>query len=150
MREEIGEYVRTYDKRGNIHSQYENGALSETYFYNGRNLLEGVKKDNGIELSYEYDGFGHQVRKEVLERDLEKQRVEEVQSLQRKTIEYVFDLTRSHHNRIKEQREKRETSYIWKPESYKLVGLVELDLLDMRKKRKVNFTIQKEDGIIQR
>lgn len=127
VREETGEDVRTYDydKRGNIHSQYENGALSETYFYNGRNLLERVKKDNGIELCYEYDGFGHQVRKEVLERDLEKQRVEEVQLPQKKVIEYVLDLTRSHHNRIKEQREKRETSYIWEPESYKLVGLVE-------------------------
>ena len=127
IREETREYLRTYDydKRGNIHHQYENGELSETYFYNGKNLLDRVKKKNGIELSYEYDGFGHQVRKQVLERELEKQSVEEVLPPQIKTIEYMIDFTRNHHNIIKEQGEKEEKNYIWEPRSYELVGLVE-------------------------
>lgn len=127
IREETGEYLRTYDydKRGNIHHQYENGELSETYFYNGKNLLDRVKKKSGIELFYEYDGFGHQVRKQVLERELEKQSVEETFAPQIKTIEYMIDFTRNHHNIIKEQREKEEKNYIWEPQSHELVGLVE-------------------------
>lgn len=72
-----------------------------------------MREETGEYLrTYDYDGFGHQARKQVLERELEKQRVEEVLPLQRKTIEYLLDLKKSHYNIIKEQREKKEISYI--------------------------------------
>ena len=122
------QYQYEYDIEGlpiAIREDNSNGSARYRYEYDALNRIIKVEKDLCFLRGYEYDGFGHQVRKQVLERELEKQSVEEVLPPQIKTIEYMIDFTRNHHNIIKEQGEKEEKNYIWEPRSYELVGLVE-------------------------
>ncbi|MCI9051123.1 MAG: hypothetical protein HFI05_04230 [Lachnospiraceae bacterium] len=122
------QYQYEYDIEGlpiAIREDNSNGSARYRYEYDALNRIIKVEKDLCFLRGYEYDGFGHQVRKQVLERELEKQSGEEVLSPQIKIIEYMIDFTRNHHNIIKEQGEKEEKNYIWEPRSYELVGLVE-------------------------
>lgn len=127
VREETVDFIRRYeyDKRGNIRCCYENEEMQDAYFYNGRNLLEKIRKKNGTEISYLYDGFGQRTMKK------QKEHAESdfygYQKPDESSVEFIIDYARSNHNLIGEKCDGIPKSYIWEPQSHHLTGLIEDD-----------------------
>lgn len=83
--------------------------LLRTRKCNSQNLLERVNQSDGMEIAYQYDGFGHRIAKKNSRSDDFFKRDVHV-------TEFVVDYTRANHNVIGESSDsdsfKRERIFI--------------------------------------
>lgn len=67
MEDSEGEHKFAYDYRGNLRSEHMNGIIERDLKFNAQGFLESVRRAGKI-VSYEYNGFGDQVRRSVSDR----------------------------------------------------------------------------------
>lgn len=90
-------YIYTYDKRGNLYSEYQDEEIIHRYTYNAMNRMEKAFNNKGEEVVYFYNGLGQRVKK-MYDRNEEK---------------YILDLTRTYNNMLVLKRNKENQRFYW-------------------------------------
>ena len=91
-----------YDKRGNLTQILENNNIKNTYEFGAINRLTKATNAMGHIASYDYNGFGFRVGKQVTDN-----------LSPTKHISYVLDLTKQYHNLLQVQDNTQTQSYTW-------------------------------------
>lgn len=92
----------SYDKRGNLTQVLENGKIKNTYEFSALNRLTKSINENGQIASYNYNGLGFRVGKQITD-DLNPT----------KRINYVLDQTKQYNNLLHMSDETLTQSFIW-------------------------------------
>ena len=100
----------TYDKRGNLRLVMENGILKNQYTYGANNRFEQAINGNGQMSTYQYNGLGHRVGKNIGTEPLQNVEIPDPE----KQIRYTIDLTRGYHNLLQTEENGETTqTYLW-------------------------------------
>ena len=87
----------TYDKRGNLTGEYQDGDLLHGYAFNSMNRLEKAWDSEGTEAEYFYNALGQRTAR----------------STAGETEEYLLDLTKPYHNLLELQKGKHRQTFYW-------------------------------------
>ena len=87
----------TYDKRGSLTGEYQDGELLHGYVYNSMNRLEKAWDSEGKEAEYFYNALGQRTAR----------------STAAETEEYLLDLTKPYHNLLERQKGKHRQTFYW-------------------------------------
>ena len=87
----------TYDKRGNLTGEYQDGDLLHGYAFNSMNRLEKAWDSEGTEAEYFYNALGQRTARSTAE----------------ETEEYLLDLTKPYHNLLERQKGKHRQTFYW-------------------------------------
>ena len=87
----------TYDKRGNLTGEYQDGDLLHGYAFNSMNRLEKAWDSEGTEAEYFYNALGQRTARRTAE----------------ETEEYLLDLTKPYHNLLELQKGKHRQTFYW-------------------------------------
>ncbi len=87
----------TYDKRGSLTGEYQDGELLHGYAYNSMNRLEKAWDSEGKEAEYFYNALGQRTAR----------------STAAETEEYLLDLTKPYHNLLERQKGKHRQTFYW-------------------------------------
>ncbi len=87
----------TYDKRGNLTGEYQDGELLHGYAFNSMNRLEKAWDSEGREAEYSYNALGQRTGRSTVE----------------ETEEYLLDLTKPYHNLLERQKGKHRQTFYW-------------------------------------
>ena len=87
----------TYDKRGSLTGEYQDGELLHGYAYNSMNRLEKAWDSEGKEAEYFYNALGQRTARSTVE----------------ETEEYLLDLTKPYHNLLERQKGKHRQTFYW-------------------------------------
>lgn len=87
----------TYDKRGNLTGEYQDGELLHGYAFNSMNRLEKAWDSEGTEAEYFYNALGQRTGRSTAE----------------ETEEYLLDLTKPYHNLLERQKGKHRQTFYW-------------------------------------
>ncbi len=87
----------TYDKRGSLTGEYQDGELLHGYAYNSMNRLEKAWDSEGKEAEYFYNALGQRTAR----------------STAAETEEYLLDLTKPYHNLLERQKGKHSQTFYW-------------------------------------
>ncbi|MBO5032996.1 MAG: DUF4280 domain-containing protein [Lachnospiraceae bacterium] len=87
----------TYDRRGNLTGEYQDGELLHGYAYNGMNRLEKAWNGQGEEAEYFYNAIG--------------QRTGRISGGEAE--DYLLDLTKPYHNLLELRKGKQKQSFYW-------------------------------------
>ena len=87
----------TYDKRGSLTGEYQDGELLHGYAYNSMNRLEKAWDSEGTEAEYFYNALGQRTGRSTVE----------------ETEEYLLDLTKPYHNLLERQKGKHRQTFYW-------------------------------------
>ncbi len=87
----------TYDKRGNLTGEYQDGDLLHGYAFNSMNRLEKAWDSEGKEAEYFYNALGQRTARSTAE----------------ETEEYLLDLTKPYHNLLERQKGKHRQTFYW-------------------------------------
>ena len=85
----------TYDKRGNLTGEYQDGDLLHGYAFNSMNRLEKAWDSEGTEAEYFYNALGQRT------------------ATAEETEEYLLDLTKPYHNLLERQKGKHRQTFYW-------------------------------------
>ena len=87
----------TYDKRGNLTGEYQDGDLLHGYAFNSMNRLEKAWDSEGTEAEYFYNALGQRTAR----------------STAGETEEYLLDLTKPYHNLLELHKGKHRQTFYW-------------------------------------
>ena len=87
----------TYDKRGNLTGEYQDGDLLHGYAFNSMNRLEKAWDSEGTEAEYFYNALGQRTARSTAE----------------ETEEYLLDLTKPYHNLLELHKGKHRQTFYW-------------------------------------
>ena len=87
----------TYDKRGNLTGEYQDGDLLHGYAFNSMNRLEKAWDSEGTEAEYFYNALGQRTARSTAE----------------ETEEYLLDLTKPYHNLLERHKGKHRQTFYW-------------------------------------
>ena len=87
----------TYDKRGNLTGEYQDGDLLHGYAFNSMNRLEKAWDSEGTEAEYYYNALGQRTARSTAE----------------ETEEYLLDLTKPYHNLLELHKGKHRQTFYW-------------------------------------
>ncbi len=87
----------TYDKRGSLTGEYQDGELLHGYAYNSMNRLEKAWDSEGTEAEYYYNALGQRTARRTAE----------------ETEEYLLDLTKPYHNLLELHKGKHRQTFYW-------------------------------------
>ena len=87
----------TYDKRGNLTGEYQDGGLLHGYAYDSMNRLQKAWDSQGAEAEYFYSALGQRTGRST------GGRVEE----------YLLDLTKPYHNLLELRRGEHRQTFYW-------------------------------------
>ena len=88
----------------------ENGILKNQYTYGANNRLEQAINGNGQMSTYQYNGLGHRVGKNIGTEPLQNVEIPDPE----KQIRYTIDLTRGYHNLLQTEENGETTqTYLW-------------------------------------
>lgn len=87
----------TYDQRGNLTGEYQDGELLHGYAFNGMNRLKKAWNGKGDVAEYFYNALGQRTGR----------------SAKGETEEYLLDLTKPYHNLLGFQKGKQQQSFYW-------------------------------------
>ncbi len=101
MKDKDGEHAFSYDLRGNLVMEQVNGAVARSLKFNAQGLLESVKRA-GQTASYQYNGFGDQVRRSVSD-----------EGTILKESYYQYDITKRANNLISVEEKEDRRNLVW-------------------------------------
>ena len=87
----------TYDKRGNLTGEYQDGGLLHGYVYDSMNRLQKAWDSQGAEAEYFYNALGQRTGR----------------STGGGMEEYLLDLTKPYHNLLELHRGERRQTFYW-------------------------------------
>ncbi len=87
----------TYDKRGNLTGEYQDGELLHGYTFDSMNRLEKAWDSEGTEAEYFYNALGQRTARSTAE----------------ETEEYLLDLTKPYHNLLELHKGKHRQTFYW-------------------------------------
>ena len=87
----------TYDKRGNLTGEYQDGDLLHGYAFNSMNRLEKAWDSEGTEAEYFYNALGQRTARNTAG----------------ETEEYLLDLTKPYHNLLELHKGKHRQTFYW-------------------------------------
>ena len=87
----------TYDKRGNLTGEYQDGDLLHGYAFNSMNRLEKAWDSEGTEAEYYYNALGQRTARRTAE----------------EAEEYLLDLTKPYHNLLERHKGKHRQTFYW-------------------------------------
>ena len=87
----------TYDKRGNLTGEYQDGGLLHGYAYDSMNRLQKAWDSQGAEAEYFYNALGQRTGR----------------STGGGMEEYLLDLTKPYHNLLELHRGERRQTFYW-------------------------------------
>jgi len=99
MGEEIKDYE--YDLRGNLRTVSVDGIISRSYEFGISNHMETVTDEKGVLHTYQYNGLGHRIGKQVSDGNISTD------------VEYILDFTKRGNNLLEKIENGEAEEYIW-------------------------------------
>lgn len=101
MKDQEGEHAYSYDRRGNLLLEQVNGITAKSLSFNAQGLLEQVRCA-GRTAEYQYNGFGDQVKRCVINADST-----------RRESGYLYDITKAYNHLLRVREEHSAQNMIW-------------------------------------
>ena len=112
----------TYDRRGNLIKEMEEGIETHAYHYDALNRLAEAQDRAGNRASYEYNGLGQRTGERRYEAALPGS-MEQEQS----HAEFLLDLTKPYHNLLWKEEGGRRQRYLW---DQTVLGMTDMEIED--------------------
>jgi len=106
-----------YDRRGNLTEAWKDGVCTDQYVFGALGRLERVFcHQKGAGADYAYNGLGNRVGKtegRLPEPGSSVVTIEQLSLIPTKQVDDLLDLTRSYHNLLERDEDRKTASYTW-------------------------------------